>query len=404
MVKQTLKIFFLILLISSSGFGQIKEKISSKNSELESLRLKINSLEKQLGKLSSKEKNHLKTLKKIDKQKLLLSKRIKILEREEKQKESKIDELKRKIKKLQKKVVKLQKRYSAYISWLYKQDNTSSLKYLINAESFHQALLRYKYLKHIHSANKKVIEKLKTLKAKLNLTVKNLGKEVKEKEEIISSKTHEKKILEHKRKVKKKILTKLKKNKKSVVKEIRQKRKAEIRIKKMIADLIEKERNLELKRREKKLKGELEDYKPKFNYNNFQNFAELKGKLSWPVQKGKIERGFGENKNKKTKTVTLNYGVDLKTKGNADVYAVAEGVVSAIEWIPGYGSVMIITHRNNYRTVYGHLTELNVLEGNKVKAGDIIGKVNSSLEGNILHFEIWNERNYQNPQKWLAKK
>ncbi|MCB9247368.1 MAG: M23 family metallopeptidase [Ignavibacteriales bacterium] len=79
-------------------------------------------------------------------------------------------------------------------------------------------------------------------------------------------------------------------------------------------------------------------------------------------------------------------------------------MVSAIEWIPGYGSVLIITHRDNFRTVYGHLTDINVLEGNKVYAGDLIGNVSESLEGSILHFEIWNERNYQNPQDWLVKK
>jgi len=404
MVKISSKILLLLILFSTLGLGQIKEKIDTKNNELENLRLKINSLEKELSKLTVKEKSNLKVLKKIDRQKLLLSKSIKTLEKEEKIKEEKIKELSAKITKLQKRVNKLQKRYSEYITWLYKQGETSTLKYLINSESFHQALLRYKYLGYVHKANKKVVDELKTLKKTMYLTINDLSEEVKEKEKIIFTKAKEKKILEHKRIVKKRVLTKLKKNKHSVVKEISEKRKAEIRIKNMIADLIERERKAEIVRREKKLKGEIEEYVPKFNYNSFENFADLKGKLSWPVRKSKIERGFGENKNKKTKTVTLNYGVDLKTTNNTDVYAVAEGVVSAIEWIAGYGSVMIITHRNNYRTVYGHLTDINVLEGNKVKAGDIIGKVNSSLEGNILHFEIWNERNYKNPEKWLAKK
>lgn len=40
----------------------------------------------------------------------------------------------------------------------------------------------------------------------------------------------------------------------------------------------------------------------------------------------------------------------------------------------------------------------------KVKPGRAIGKVNESLEGKIPHFEIWNEKNYQNPELWLARK
>ncbi|MCL6097520.1 MAG: M23 family metallopeptidase, partial [Bacteroidetes bacterium] len=73
-------------------------------------------------------------------------------------------------------------------------------------------------------------------------------------------------------------------------------------------------------------------------------------------------------------------------------------------WIPGYGSVVIITHRDEYRTVYGHVANISVKEGERIKAGNPIGSVNESLEGNILHFEIWSERNYQNPDVWLARK
>ena len=84
--------------------------------------------------------------------------------------------------------------------------------------------------------------------------------------------------------------------------------------------------------------------------------------------------------------------------------AVAEGIVSVIDWIPGYGSVIIITHKNEYRTVYSHLSDLYVSEGDKVKMGSVIAKVGESLEGNILHFEIWNSRSNQNPEVWLVKK
>ena len=100
----------------------------------------------------------------------------------------------------------------------------------------------------------------------------------------------------------------------------------------------------------------------------------------------------------------LNYGIDIETAKGAEVYAVAEGVVSAIDWIPGYGSVLIITHKGNYRSVYGHLTDISVDEGDIIFGGDKLGYVNERLEGNIIHFEIWNERNYQNPELWLTKK
>jgi murein hydrolase activator len=75
-----------------------------------------------------------------------------------------------------------------------------------------------------------------------------------------------------------------------------------------------------------------------------------------------------------------------------------------IDWLPGYGSVVIVTHKGDFRTVYSHLSEIYVREGDKVRLGSLIGKVGESLEGNVLHFEIWNSRNKQDPENWLAKR
>jgi septal ring factor EnvC (AmiA/AmiB activator) len=197
----------------------------------------------------------------------------------------------------------------------------------------------------------------------------------------------------------------LKKSQTNIGKEIDEKRKYEIEIKSRIAKLIEEERERERKFREAKIKNNsVEPIVPKVNYAKFENFLELKGKMNWPVSSGKVVRKFGENKNEKLKTVTLNYGVDIKSKANAEVSAVAEGSVSVIDWIPGFGSIIIITHKGNYRTVYGHIDNIQVNEGDIVKAGNALGTVNKSLEGNIIHFEIWDERNYKNPQHWLVKK
>lgn len=402
-IKKTYK-FILILFVPIIVSAQFKEEIDTKNTELESLRNNITKLEKELSGLSKEEKNNLSVLSKIDKQNLLLSRSIKNLEKEEKEKENQIVKLEKRISSLQKQIGKLQKEYSDYLVWLYKQGENSLLKYLFNAESFNQAVIRYKHLEYVHKESEKTVNKLNDAKEELNNSIAKLEVEINDKIKIINQKSAERKKLLERRTERSNILAKLKKNKENVINEIDDKRKMEIAIKQMISDLIEKERERERRLRTEKLKGNIENFEELFNYSSFEKFAELKGSLNWPVKNGKIGRDFGENKNDITNTVTLNYGVDLITIGDKEVYAVAEGIVSAIEWIPGYGSVVIITHRDNFRTVYGHLSDINVLEGNKVVAGDIIGRVNESLEGNILHFEIWNERNYQNPQEWLVKK
>lgn len=404
MKKQIIITISCFILFPIITFSQFKEEIDTKNTELDLLRNEITKLEKDLSSITATEKNNLSVLKKIDKQKLLLGKSIRKLEIEEAAKEKQIVRLENQIATLQKKIKNLQAEYSDYLVWLYKQGDNSTLKYLFNAESFNQAIVRAKHLEYVHSKSEEKVNELDKSKNSLNNSVMELELEVKEKAAVITQKNVEQKKLLERREERSNILSNLKKNKENVVKEIDDKRLMEIAIKQMIADLIEKERERERRLRTAKLKGEIEDYEDYFNYSSFEKFSELKGVLNWPLKEGSIGRTFGENRNDKTNTVTLNYGIDLIADGDREVFAVAEGIVSAIEWIPGYGSVVILTHRDNYRTVYGHLTDINVLEGNKVVAGDLIGSVNESLEGNILHFEIWNERNYQNPQEWLVKR
>ena len=144
-----------------------------------------------------------------------------------------------------------------------------------------------------------------------------------------------------------------------------------------------------------------EDYL--LNTSTFSSFTELKGNMLWPLRRGKIVKGFGQNRNTELKTVTVNYGVDISAK-DPNVRCVAEGIVSAIDWLPGYGTVIIISHKDDYRTVYSHLAEIFVEEGDRIGAGKVIAMIGESVEGKVLHFEIWNSRTNQNPTEWLAKK
>jgi septal ring factor EnvC (AmiA/AmiB activator) len=239
-------------------------------------------------------------------------------------------------------------------------------------------------------------EKYKNLKRRIE-------NDIAEKEQVIIEKEKEQALLNERKIEQEKLIVELNYNQRNLEREIDKKRIAEVQIKEMIATLIEEERERERKIREDRLKGISNPLLPRYNFDSFENFSELKGNLNWPVLKGEIVRNFGENENEKLKTVTLNYGIDVSTEKNSNVYAVAEGVVSAIDWIPGYGSIIIITHKGNYRTVYGHVSDIKVTEGEIVQGGLLLGTVSQSLEGNIIHFEVWEERNYLDPGIWLAK-
>ncbi len=413
--------FFLLVLIFCLNINLIaQENLSGKNEELTEIRSEIKKLEQEMKLKTKAETESLQALEKINKQNLLLSKLINGLLFEERLKEYEIATIDTSINKTEQEIKLLKDSYSKYIIWVYKNNGDSFWKYILDSKSINQALVRLKYLNYLTKKSKENVEKLKEIKLTLIGLKEMRQKELHEKEMLIKEKESEQKVLNDKKKEKNALLKDLKKDKKYLSKEITEKRNSEILIKNLISKLIEEERIRKTKEKEKRLTGkdkkendksgkniDLESPKERVfssvNYDNFENFGSLKGKLNWPVKSGSIIRKFGENVNDKLKTVTLNYGIDIKTASDASVVSVAEGIVSAVDWVPGFGSVIIITHSNNYRTVYGHIGDLAVGEGVKVKRGTVLGTVNESLEGNILHFEIWNDRNYQNPQIWLSR-
>ncbi|MGD8778519.1 MAG: peptidoglycan DD-metalloendopeptidase family protein [Ignavibacteria bacterium] len=401
MVKYSLVIFLLFpfLLV----FSQSNKEINERNEQLTKLNTEIESLEKSLNKKTAEEKESISALQNISQQNILINKIINNLSSQERNKQKEISNINNEIEKTESKIKTLREDYSQYIVWFYKHGRLSGLKYIINAATLNQALIRYKYLSYISQKNREIIDNLKSNKEQLVSLEASLKKEVNGLNKLVTNKNNEKLKLSSKKNEKEKLIKKLREDQKTIEEEIDRKRKAEIQIKNLIAKLIEEERARQQRIREEKLKSNV-TLPADYNYSGFSDFADLQGKLSWPVNNGEIARSFGENKNNKLNTVTLNYGIDIRTDDNTKVFAVAEGIVSAIEWIPGYGSVVIITHKGEYRTVYGHVTDIVINEGDKVEPGTLIGEVSNSLEGSIIHFEIWNNRNYQNPEIWLVRR
>jgi septal ring factor EnvC (AmiA/AmiB activator) len=407
-------ILIVILFALSCQIVAQDNQIETKKLELNKLKDEITSLEKKLEQKNKKEKKSLNDYENISKQSFLVNKLIADLRTEENQKQTQIDNRVKEIVAIEKKIDQLQKNYSKYVVASYKYGNYTEWESVLNAASFQQAVIRLEYLKRFSANRKKDLVMFEKDKQYLLIAKEKLEKEKEEKRILSTQKEVEEKLLDKKLSEKKKILNALKKDKSKIAKSVKEKRKSEQKIKDLIIKLVEEaERKREaeliesktLASNELRTKKEISggDYNFDLSTSKFANFSDLKGKLNYPVSKSRIVRKFGENKNEKLNTVTINYGIDLKASGNSDVKCVAEGVISTIEWLPGYGTVLIVSHNGNYRTVYGHLAEVYVNEGDKIKAGGLLGRIGESLEGNILHFEIWSGRQNVNPITWLKK-
>jgi len=409
------KILILTLLLSSFLFSQDEEQIEEKKSQLYNLRNEISQLENELSQKTQKEKESFEALENYNKQAFLLNKVINKLRKEEAIQQREITRLETEIKSIEEEINLLKDNYSKYVVALYKKGTYNELESIVNAESLRQAVVRIHYLRKFSERRRFDLEEFKIKKQKLFEAKSKMEFERRIKALLVAEKKSDEGQLKNKLDERRTVLSSIKKDKAELLKTINVKKQSQEQIKSLIAKLVEeaerKKREEELRRnqllasKDGKIVSEtdlIEDYS--LTTSTFSSFTELKGTMLWPLHNGKIVKGFGQNRNTELKTVTVNYGVDISSKKDPNVRCVAEGIVSAIDWLPGYGSVIIISHKGDYRTVYSHLAEIYVEEGDRIATGKVIAKIGESVDGKVLHFEIWNSRTNQNPEEWLAKK
>ncbi len=96
---------------------------------------------------------------------------------------------------------------------------------------------------------------------------------------------------------------------------------------------------------------------------------------------------------KRTQGIHGHNGVDLAASLNTPVIAAAAGQVIISKsggWNGGYGTYVVIKHANGTQTLYGHLNQAMVSQGDSVAKGQQIGKMGSTGQstGVHLHFEV----------------
>lgn len=129
------------------------------------------------------------------------------------------------------------------------------------------------------------------------------------------------------------------------------------------------------------------------------NFAQAKGKLSWPVS-GKIIANYGSTRGDDSRTKWD--GVLISASRGASVKAVHEGRVVYSDWLRGTGWLTIIDHGQGYYSLYGHNQTLLKKVGDVVKTGDAIATAGNSggIDSVALYFSIRQQGQAVNPVLW----
>jgi septal ring factor EnvC (AmiA/AmiB activator) len=178
----------------------------------------------------------------------------------------------------------------------------------------------------------------------------------------------------------------------------------------MVGELTEAARRLEafirdLQAKQRRLAKVPPPSKPGTEAPPAVGFGNLRGRLPWPTD-GRVVAAFGAQVHPRFGTRTFRNGVDIEAGEGRDVAAVFSGHVVYTGWFKGYGNLIILDHDNEYYTLYAHVADILVREGDDVKQGQRIGTVGDtgSLEGPRLYFEVRYQGKPQNPEQWLRQR
>ncbi len=121
---------------------------------------------------------------------------------------------------------------------------------------------------------------------------------------------------------------------------------------------------------------------------------------------GEIISRYGMHEHPVLHIMTRNLGIEIRGKKGAKVRAAAAGTVAMVAEIDGRGPSVIIEHEGGVYSVYGHMSEIRVREGERVKNCEDIGTVGdiASLNGIKLYFQLSEGTDTVDPLKWLKKK
>lgn len=302
----------------------------------------------------------------------------------------------------------LKEDYAAMIKKSYKSKNEQSrVMFLLSSENFLQAYKRIQYMKQYTKFRKKQGAEIVAKTDQLKLLNEQLIQQKKDKDALIAESKKEKAQLDAEKNTQKALIASLKTEEGKYTSQIQNKQKEANRIEREINRLIREAIAAANAKAEKKTttsKSEAFALTPEAKALA-RDFKNNKGKLIWPVEKGRVITPYGRRRHPQFPNVMQDHhGVEIITETNATARTVFSGVVESIQQVKNGNKAVLIRH-GDYFTFYYNLSSVTVKKGDKVATKQTIGTVFShpQTERAVLKFYVYRNTQKMNPADWVYR-
>jgi septal ring factor EnvC (AmiA/AmiB activator) len=293
----------------------------------------------------------------------------------------------------------LREEYRARVVHAYKYGRMHDLALILASQSINQMLVRVRYLRRFAQQRQDKQQTVQAAARDVERRRDTLAATRSETESLLTEARAERETLRDLQDERQRVVRSLRQRESELQSQIEQKRaqakELERRIREMVAAA---------QRRAEEEQTEAEQAATSAVYASLSaSFQDNRGRLPWPAD-GVITESFG-NQVSDYGTSTYHPGILIATNPGVPVRAVFEGRVTGIDFVPGYGTYLVLRH-GDYLTVYSNFSSVTVSTGQTVEAGQVLGDAGTPNEPRDagVFFAVFdaNENTSVDPLDWLA--
>ena len=305
------------------------------------------------------------------------------------------DSLQTELARLNDEMEQLREQYQERATHAYKYGRENSLALILSAESINEMLVRAQYLTRFAEQRREMLNDLESTMENIESNRSDLRASEEETEELLQEAEREQARLERLRQEEQQTIAELRSRQEEIQTELEEKQAAAAELEQRLRDMMADQ-------------GEEATASPESAFDQAElsaSFEDNRGRLPWPVD-GVVTEPYGDRTDPVHGTQTRHPGILIATNPQEEVRAVFDGTVIDVDFIPGYGTYLVVRH-GDYMSAYSNFSDLYVTNGQDVQAGQVLGAAGTEAEprGAGVFFAVFDrtENDAIDPMQWLGE-
>jgi murein hydrolase activator len=298
----------------------------------------------------------------------------------------------------QEQVNELKAEYRARAVHAYTYGRLHDLALILASESINQMLIRARYLQRFGEQRQRKLDQIAQVSSTLQVRQAELDSTQRETQELLREAEAEESNLVRLQRQRTQMISELRTHRAEIQRELQQKQAEQEQLQGLMQRLTASE--TERRRAEEAANPAAAAAFIEMSGSFLQN----RGNLPWPSE-GAIQEPFGDRVNPLYGTTTSNPGIVIATRPQAEVRAIFDGEVILVDVMPDYGTLVTVAH-GEYQSVYANFSLLYVNKGDRVRAGQLIGRAGTGDEpkGAGIFFALFWGGTPVDPVPWLKSR